>query len=201
MFYTYEGSIIRESEGGYTVAVPSFECMVAGGTSVKEACENAAGCLQLLIADMLDNDEPLPEATFGEAPQLVLCVEVGDGFIRESLCMTLAEAAEELGVLISFWIQGSSSRHIRLASAWSLFQASTNASEAHRALTTCAGRCRITAKTGTFCLLMRCSPGGSVLPLPQSQAQADLGDASKQQEPGRALRSRLRAGCKRLIAK
>lgn len=98
MFYTYEGSIIRESEGGYTVAVPSFECMVAGGTSVKEACENAAGCLQLLIADMLDNDEPLPEATFGEAPQLVLCVEVGDGFIRESLCMTLAEAAEELGV-------------------------------------------------------------------------------------------------------
>lgn len=65
MFYTYEGSIIRESEGGYTVAVPSFECMVAGGTSVKEACENAAGCLQLLIADMLDNDEPLPEATFG----------------------------------------------------------------------------------------------------------------------------------------
>lgn len=61
MFYTYEGSIIRESEGGYTVAVPSFECMVAGGTSVKEACENAAGCLQLLIADMLDNDEPLPE--------------------------------------------------------------------------------------------------------------------------------------------
>ena len=83
MFYTYEGSIIRESEGGYTVAVPSFECMVAGGTSVKEA---------------LDNDEPLPEATFGEAPQLVLCVEVGDGFIRESLCMTLAEAAEELGV-------------------------------------------------------------------------------------------------------
>ena len=90
MFYTYEGSIIRESEGGYTVAVPSFECMVAGGTSVKEACENAAGCLQLLIADMLDNDEPLPEATFGE--------EVGDGFIRESLCMTLAEAAEELGV-------------------------------------------------------------------------------------------------------
>ena len=23
---------------------PSFECMVAGGTSVKEACENAAGC-------------------------------------------------------------------------------------------------------------------------------------------------------------
>ena len=59
MFYTYEGSIIRESEGGYTVAVPSFECMVAGGTSVKEACDNAAGCLQLLIADMLDNDEPL----------------------------------------------------------------------------------------------------------------------------------------------
>jgi len=48
MFYTYEGSIIRESEGGYTVAVPSFECMVAGGTSVKEACENAAGCLQLV---------------------------------------------------------------------------------------------------------------------------------------------------------
>ena len=29
---------------------------------------------------------------------MVLCVEVGDGFIRESLCMTLAEAAEELGV-------------------------------------------------------------------------------------------------------
>jgi len=83
MFYTYEGSIIRESEGGYTVAVPSFECMVAGETSVKEACENAAGCLQLLIADMLDNDEPLPEATFGEAPQLVLCVEVGDGHSRE----------------------------------------------------------------------------------------------------------------------
>ena len=79
MFYTYEGSIIRESEGGYTVAVPSFECMVAGGTSVKEACENAAGCLQLLIADMLDNDEPLPEATFGEAPQLVLVHDARGG--------------------------------------------------------------------------------------------------------------------------
>ena len=114
MFYTYEGSIIRESG-----QLPAGKILLRGhgrrrqDPSVKEACENAAGCLQLLIADMLDNDEPLPEATFGEAPQLVLCVEVGDGFIRESLCMTLAEAAEELGVsqavLISFWIQGGSS--------------------------------------------------------------------------------------------
>lgn len=98
MFYTYEATLTNENEGGYTVAVPSFECMVAGGGTVKEACENAAGCLQLVIADMLDNGERLPEATFGEAPQLVLCVEVSDSFIKESACMTLTEAAEELGV-------------------------------------------------------------------------------------------------------
>lgn len=98
MFYTYEATFDREHEGGYTVAVPSFECMVAGGETVKEACENAAGCLQLVIADMLDNGEQLPEPTFSEAPQLVLCVEVSDSFIKESSCMTLSEAAVELGV-------------------------------------------------------------------------------------------------------
>lgn len=98
MFYTYEATIDLEQEGGYIVAAPSFDCMVAGGETVKEACENAAGCLQLLIADMLDNGEQLPEPTFSEAPQLVLCVEVGDSFIKESACMTVTEAAEELEV-------------------------------------------------------------------------------------------------------
>ena len=98
MFYTYDATITEELEGGYTAAAPSFGCVVAGGETVKEACENLAGCLQLAIADMLDNGEERPVPDFGEIPRLVLCVEVSDSLIKESACMTISEAADELGV-------------------------------------------------------------------------------------------------------
>lgn len=97
MTYTYEGEI-KEQEGGWLVTFPAFPGCFGGGDTVGEACENAAEALRLFIAESLDNGERLPRAEFSTPPQAVFVVEVTDEYIAETKCMTVSQAAQELGV-------------------------------------------------------------------------------------------------------
>ena len=97
MLYTYEARLWND-EGVWYADCPTFAGLFADGKTVKEACENAAGFLQLMIAEAIDEGTPLPKAVFSEHPGLVLCVEVSKEFVKTSKCMTFAEAAGELGI-------------------------------------------------------------------------------------------------------
>lgn len=97
VLYTYGADLIEEDDG-YSVVVPAFPGTAASGDTMKEACENAAGCLQLVIAEYVAGKRTLPEASFDAKPDIVLCVEVTDRLIEESDYMTVTEAADELGV-------------------------------------------------------------------------------------------------------
>lgn len=97
VLYTYGADLIEEDDG-YSVVVPAFPGTAASGDTLKDACENAAGCLQLVIAEYVAGKRTLPEASFDAKPDIVLCVEVTDRLIEESDYMTVTEAADELGV-------------------------------------------------------------------------------------------------------
>lgn len=94
---TYEARLWKGDDAWYA-EVPAYLALFAEGDTVGEACENAAGFLQLLIADDIDEGRPLSSAKFTDNPGLVLCVEVNADFIEASKCVTFAEAAEALGV-------------------------------------------------------------------------------------------------------
>ena len=101
--YVYEASIERCDDGDgrgeyYHLRMAQFPGCFASGKTVAEAVEGCAVALQLTIADMIDNDEMLPKPVFSDPPQVVLCVDVSDDFVAASKCMTINEAARELGV-------------------------------------------------------------------------------------------------------
>lgn len=97
MMYTYEGAIERQ-EGGWLVTFPAFPGCLGDGDTVQAACESAALSLQLAIAEYVDEGMALPRQPINEPPRAVFTVEVTDSFIAETKCMTLKQAAEELGV-------------------------------------------------------------------------------------------------------
>lgn len=97
--YTYEATI-TEQDGGWFVSFPDLPGAYSFGRTVREACEGAAESLRLTIAEHIDTGLPLPESSIEAKPEAVFCVEVGDAFVAESKCMTVSEAAHELGVSV-----------------------------------------------------------------------------------------------------
>lgn len=101
--YVYEAimELCDDGDGSgpyYFARVPQFDDCFFSGKTVEEAVEGCAVELQLAIAYRLDNDEVLPKPVFSDPPQVVICVEVTDEFIAASKCVTIVEAAEELGI-------------------------------------------------------------------------------------------------------
>lgn len=99
MTYVYEAEM-ELVDGDWLCTVPAFEDggTFGGGHSVREAVSRCAQALRLAIADYLEEGSPLPPATFHEPPATVLCVEVDASFVRESACLSVKQAAQELGV-------------------------------------------------------------------------------------------------------
>lgn len=97
MDYIYEAEL-EQVEGDWLCTVPKFEGAFGGGATVRKAVGNCAEALRLAIAEALDEGAPLPRATFHNPPRVVMCVEVGEHYVRESAYMTVKQAAEELGV-------------------------------------------------------------------------------------------------------
>lgn len=97
MDYTYEGRLERV-DGDWLVTFPQFEGCFGGGRTVRKACERAAEALRLAIAQVLSEGGTLPRPSFGTSPQAVFTVQVDERYIEETECVTMARAAEELGV-------------------------------------------------------------------------------------------------------
>lgn len=97
MTYTYEGRLER-IEGEWLVTFPQFDGTFGGGSSVREACEDAAEALRMRIASMVEGGEPLPRAHFSDAPQTVFAVDVDERYMRATRAVSAREAAELLGV-------------------------------------------------------------------------------------------------------
>lgn len=99
MFYSYEATFEHQPEDeGWLVTFPAFDGAVAFGSTIAEACDNAATVLRLFVAQWLDDGKALPEPTFHEPPQSVVTVEVDDAYRVRTRCTTITDAAEELGV-------------------------------------------------------------------------------------------------------
>lgn len=100
MVYVYE-AVLEHVDEGWLGCVPAFplECGVSsGGDSIKEAAENIAAALRFAIADYIEQGKKLPHAVFSNPPKTILCVEVDSSFVKSTKCMTVTQAAEELGI-------------------------------------------------------------------------------------------------------
>lgn len=81
--YTY-GAAVERDEEGYFINFPAFDGgAFSDGDTLEEAAPRAATALRLAIADYLDNGEALPNDDLAGA-DMVFCVEVSDGFIKET---------------------------------------------------------------------------------------------------------------------
>ena len=101
MSYAYEAEYsFQEEDEGWFVSFPAFEGAVAFGHTVDEACDNAATVLRLFIAQWLDDGRELPPRNYDMPPQALISVEVDDAYRVRTRCVTITQAAEELGVSI-----------------------------------------------------------------------------------------------------
>lgn len=99
MSYSYEATFEYQPEDeGWLATFPAFDGAVAFGSTIAEACDNAATVLRLFVAQWLDDGKALPEATFHEPPRSVVTVDVDDAYRVRTRCTTITDAAEELGV-------------------------------------------------------------------------------------------------------
>ena len=100
MNYVYEANIeYNEVDQCWYVDFPDFNGEAyTDGETAEQAARNAAEVLTLSICDFLDSGRPLPKATFHNPPRLVVSVDISDDTIAASRCMSVTDAAEELGV-------------------------------------------------------------------------------------------------------
>ena len=100
MNYVYEANIeYSEEDRCWYVDFPDFDGEAyTDGETPEEAARNAAEALTLSICDFLDSGRPLPKATFHNPPRSIISVDVSDDTIAASRCMSVTDAAEELGV-------------------------------------------------------------------------------------------------------
>lgn len=101
MTYAYEARFdYQEEDEGWLATIPAFEGAVAFGKTIPEACSSIATVLQLFIVQWLDDGRSLPKPSFHEPPFSVISVDVDDAYRVRTRCMTITEAATELGVSI-----------------------------------------------------------------------------------------------------
>lgn len=102
MRYVYEAAfehVVDESGDYWTVDFPDFggDCFTDGRT-VEQAAANAVDVLVLTVASYVEDGWDLPRPTFHEPPLAVVCAEVDERAIEMTKCLTIAQAADELGV-------------------------------------------------------------------------------------------------------
>ena len=98
VFYCYEALIIPEEDECYTITIPSVPSLVSWGRGLAQACENAAGDLQMLLADYRLRGEDIPESYIGDNPKLILSGTLPKDYRFADGEMTVTEAANYLEV-------------------------------------------------------------------------------------------------------
>ena len=100
--FVYEAEFTRNELGGYDVFYPDIPDAFTFGKNLNQSIGRAASVLQLILAEMIDDDKPIPLPIFRghseDVFRVAVSVEVTPKFIEQSKCMTVTEAAKELGV-------------------------------------------------------------------------------------------------------
>lgn len=96
MNYTYD-AVIEHDKDGYAVSFPQFPEAVTFGATREEAAKRAAEVLVLALAERIEDGGEIP-AQERTAEVLSVNVEVTGEAINRSKCLTIDQAAEELGV-------------------------------------------------------------------------------------------------------
>lgn len=99
--FIYEATISRDDEGFYA-CFEAFDANCVDGDTLEEVIESAAVALQLLIAERLETGLNLPKQDFklsgSNVMRIAVAVEVSNEFLLRSKCLSVSEAARELGV-------------------------------------------------------------------------------------------------------
>lgn len=96
MDYVYE-AILEWDDDGYTVSFPQIPEAVTFGSTREEAVKRAHEVLTLSLAERLEEGEAIPEQEH-TAEIVSIAVNVDGETIDASKCLTMEQAAEELGV-------------------------------------------------------------------------------------------------------
>jgi len=100
--FIYEAELEKNETGGYSVTFPDVDGAFTFGDGLESSVDKAAEVLQLVIAGLLDEGEPLPKPRFrghsDNAFRVAVSVEVSPEIIERVKCMTVTEAAKELRV-------------------------------------------------------------------------------------------------------
>ena len=99
--FVYEATITKTDEG-YHFEFEDIGAAYGDGETYKEAIEEAAATLQLVIATYLDSGMRLPEPVFRlpnkDETRVAVAIDVTQEFIEQTKCMTITDAAQDLGV-------------------------------------------------------------------------------------------------------
>ena len=96
MRYVYD-AVIERDEDGYAVSFPQFPEAVTFGATREEASRRAAEVLVLTLAERIEEGGEIPSQE-RVAEVLSVGVEVTGDDIDKSKCLTIDQAAQELGV-------------------------------------------------------------------------------------------------------
>ena len=96
MRYVYD-AVIERDEDGYAVSFPQFPEAVTFGATREEASRRAAEVLVLALAERIEEGGEIPSQE-SVAEVLSVGVEVTGDDIDKSKCLTIDQAAQELGV-------------------------------------------------------------------------------------------------------
>lgn len=96
MRYVYD-AVIERDEDGYAVSFPQFPEAVTFGATREEASRRAAEVLVLALAERIEEGGEIPSQE-RVAEVLSVGVEVTGDDIDKSKCLTIDQAAQELGV-------------------------------------------------------------------------------------------------------
>jgi excisionase family DNA binding protein len=96
MRYIYD-AVIERDEDGYAVSFPQFPEAVTFGATREEASRRAAEVLVLTLAERIEEGGEIPSQE-RVAEVLSVGVEVTGDDIDKSKCLTIDQAAQELGV-------------------------------------------------------------------------------------------------------
>lgn len=96
MRYTYDAVIERDGDA-YSVSFPQLPEAVTFGETREEAVRRASEALVLALAERIEDGGEIPPQERA-AEVLAVSVEVTGEDVERSKCMTIDQAAEELGV-------------------------------------------------------------------------------------------------------
>jgi len=100
--FVYEATVTLDEGGYYFAEFDQLQGCFADGESFEEVVSESAEALRLMLAYYIDNGKRLPEPIFKFSTDKVLriavAVDIDDEYILESKCLSIKDAAKELGV-------------------------------------------------------------------------------------------------------